>query len=188
MREDRSGNEDGGMTLADLLARVHHLLTEPFHDTLRGHGLTVTEWRVLAALWARDGATMTELAALLLFKQPTLPMAVDRLVSAGLVQRRTPDEDRRRTLVHITGPGRERVAPLVVLARQHEAAMRHRVGAEESRRLAGALEAVIARLAPAAQGGGEAYAGLKPRRRARPANQPREPVVRAADATRGETA
>jgi MarR family transcriptional regulator, organic hydroperoxide resistance regulator len=139
-----------GRTLADLLARANFLLTEEFHERLRGHGLTVTEWRVLAALSARDGSAMTDLAAFLLFKQPTLTKAIDRMEEAGLVERRTPAADRRRTLVHITAAGRAVVGPLLSEARQHDEAMRRRCGLDASRRLVAQLEEMIERLAGAA--------------------------------------
>jgi MarR family len=53
-----------------------------FDRTLGPRGISATEWRILAALDAHDGATMTELAERVLFKQPTLTKAVDRHGSA----------------------------------------------------------------------------------------------------------
>jgi 3-hydroxy-9,10-secoandrosta-1,3,5(10)-triene-9,17-dione monooxygenase reductase component len=140
----REGEQDE--SLLDLLARANHLLTQGFCDQVRERGISTTEWRILAALWERDGAAMTELAEQVLFKQPTLTKAIDRMERAQLVQRRTPSEDRRRTLVYLTERGRQIAAPLQAQARQHELRVRSAVGDAESRGLRAALLLLIARL------------------------------------------
>jgi DNA-binding MarR family transcriptional regulator len=133
-------------TLGGLLARASHLLTAGFSQQVKGHGISATAWRVLGALVERDGLTMTELAELVLFKQPTLTKAVDRMERDQLVQRRTPSEDRRRTLVYLTERGRRAAAPLVLRARQHDAAVARAIGEKAYRELQSALLALIGRL------------------------------------------
>jgi MarR family transcriptional regulator, organic hydroperoxide resistance regulator len=133
-------------TLLDLVARANHLLGESFYRQVRWHGLAATEWRVLAALNERDGVAMTELADIVLFKQPTLTKAIDRMERAQLVERRTPSEDRRRTLVHLTERGRRISAPLVQQARQYEATVHRALGETASQELKAALAALINRL------------------------------------------
>jgi MarR family transcriptional regulator, organic hydroperoxide resistance regulator len=134
-------------SLLELLARANHLLTESFHDQVRWAGLSMTEWRVLAALAEHDGAAMTELAELVLFKQPTLTKAVDRMERAQLVQRRTPAEDRRRTLVHLTERGRRIIGPLLQRADQHDILIEGVLGESLTRELRGALSLLIERIA-----------------------------------------
>ena len=130
-------------SLAELLARANHLLAESFQQQVKWHGLSATEWRVLAALSERDGVPMTELAEQVLFKQPTLTKAIDRMEQAQLVQRRTPNEDRRRTLVHLSERGKRIAAPLLQSARQHDAAVNRALGAAASRELKAALLKLI---------------------------------------------
>jgi 3-hydroxy-9,10-secoandrosta-1,3,5(10)-triene-9,17-dione monooxygenase reductase component len=101
---------------------------------------------VLAALSEHDGVTMTELAELVLFKQPTLTKAIDRMERTQLVQRRTPDEDRRRTLVFLTERGRRVVAPLMQRARQHDNTVTRALGVPVTRELKTALALLIERL------------------------------------------
>jgi MarR family transcriptional regulator, organic hydroperoxide resistance regulator len=137
----------GGDTLVDLLARANHLLAERLYHQVRWQGISATEWRVLAALSVRDGIAMNELADLVLFKQPTLTKAIDRMERAELVERRTPATDRRRTLVHLTERGRRTAAPLLQRAQQHAAAIERLMGEAKSRELKGALGALITRLA-----------------------------------------
>lgn len=137
----------GADTLADLLARANHLLAERLYQQVRWQGISATEWRVLAALSAHDGIAMNELADLVLFKQPTLTKAIDRMERAELVERRTPATDRRRTLVHLTERGRRAAAPLLQRAQRHAAAIDRLLGEAKSRELKGALAALITRLA-----------------------------------------
>jgi DNA-binding MarR family transcriptional regulator len=133
-------------SLAGLLARASHLLSVGFSQQVKGHGVSATAWRVLGALAERDGLTMTELAGLILFKQPTLTKAIDRMERDQLVQRRTPAEDRRRTLVYLTERGRRAAAPLVQRARQHDAAIARAIGDAAYHELKSALSALIGRL------------------------------------------
>jgi DNA-binding MarR family transcriptional regulator len=135
-----------GESLVELLARANHLLTESFRAQVKWQGISGTEWRVLAALLEHDGVTMTALADFVLFKQPTLTKAVDRMERAHLVERRTPDEDRRRTTVHLTERGRRIAQPLYARARQHDAALSRVFGESESRELRTALTALIERV------------------------------------------
>jgi len=136
LRQDRPERDQ---SLIELLGRANHLLTESFEDQVRWHGLSVTEWRVMAALSERDGVAMTELAEQLLFKQPTLTKAIDRMERAQLVQRRTPIEDRRRTLVHLSERGKRVVSPLLQRAHQHDAAVHRAFGDGQSQALKAAL-------------------------------------------------
>jgi DNA-binding MarR family transcriptional regulator len=133
-------------SLAELLARANHVLAESFQDQVRWHGLSATEWRVLAALSERDGVPMTELADQVRFKQPTLTKAIDRMEQALLVQRRTPNEDRRRTLVHLSERGKRIATPLLQSARQHDAAVNRALGDAASRELKAALLKLIDRV------------------------------------------
>jgi DNA-binding MarR family transcriptional regulator len=133
-------------SLAEVLARANHLLATSFQQQLKWHGLSATEWRVLAALSERDGLAMTELAEQVLFKQPTLTKAIDRMERAQLVQRRTPNEDRRRTMVHLAERGKRVVAPLLQRARQHDAAVNRALGDGASRELKAALLELIDRV------------------------------------------
>jgi MarR family transcriptional regulator, organic hydroperoxide resistance regulator len=134
-------------SLVELLDRANHLLAESLYQQVKWQGLSVTEWRVLAALNSRDGTAMTELAELVRFKQPTLTKAIDRMERVQLVRRHTPTDDRRRTLVYLTERGRRIAAPLVMRAHQHEAAVTNSLGKGASRDLKKALATLIDQVA-----------------------------------------
>jgi len=132
--------------LSDLLAKADHLMTERLYAQARWRRIGIIEWRVLAILSHQDGLTMSELAQRVLTKQPTLTKAVDRMERAGLVQRRTPDQDRRRTLVLLTERGRETATPLVAEARAQESAVVNEQGEANIRQLRALLRQLIDRM------------------------------------------
>ena len=132
--------------LSDLLAQADHLMTERLYAQARWRRIGVIEWRVLAILTHQDGLTMSELAQRVLTKQPTLTKAVDRMERAGLVQRRTPDQDRRRTLVLLTEQGRQTAGPLVAESRAQESAVVSEQGEASMRQLRVLLRQLIDRM------------------------------------------
>lgn len=129
--------------LAYLLAGASHEISSQFHRHVRAAGLAVLEWRVLASLAEGDGRPVGEIAALVLAKQPTLTKLIDRMAASGLVRRGRSAGDRRQRLVYITPAGRRRVAPLLVAAKRHEAAVLATLGPEDARRLKGILRRLI---------------------------------------------
>lgn len=83
---------------------------------LRGHALRVPEWRALAALYAREKCTMSELAELATIDRTTLTRTVDRMEEAGWLSRLPDAVDLRVTRLALTAAGRrmfERVWPEV---------------------------------------------------------------------------
>ena len=135
--------------LSYLLTRASHLVSKQFHDQVKRHGLSVTEWRVLATLSDGDGLTVSELADIVLFKQPTLTRIIDRMVRDGLLLRRIDAEDRRRTLVFVTPRGRAAISDLLGRAKAHELEVLAEYGAAEVLRLKEMLRTLIDRLASA---------------------------------------
>ena len=106
--------------LAALLAQASHLISAEFHAIVRGHGVSVSEWRVLATLSAGEPISIGRLAAITLSKQPTLTRALYRMERRGQVVRTHDRADRRITLVRTTQQGKRTVATLIRLAREHE--------------------------------------------------------------------
>jgi DNA-binding MarR family transcriptional regulator len=83
---------------------------------LREFGLRVPEWRALAALYARRGSTMSDLADLATIDRTTLTRTVDRMQDAGWLSRKADSDDMRVTRLELTAAGRrlfERVWPAV---------------------------------------------------------------------------
>ncbi|MGA8052187.1 MAG: MarR family winged helix-turn-helix transcriptional regulator [Burkholderiales bacterium] len=72
---------------------------------LKGAGLRVPEWRVLASLYARRRCSMSELADFATIDRTTLTRTVDRMQRAGWVTRLSDSEDMRVTRLALTAAG-----------------------------------------------------------------------------------
>jgi DNA-binding MarR family transcriptional regulator len=85
-------------------------------SALKAFGLRVTEWRALAALYARQRCTMSELAELAAIDRTTLTRTVDRMEQAGWLARLADGADMRVTRLSLTAAGERlfgRIWPLV---------------------------------------------------------------------------
>ena len=74
---------------------------------LREFGLRVPEWRALAALYARQRCTMSELAELSTIDRTTLTRTVDRMQDSGWLSRLADADDMRVTRLELTASGRK---------------------------------------------------------------------------------
>lgn len=129
--------------LAYLLARASSLVSDEFHREVAAAGLAVSEWRLLATLSDTRARTISELADIVLAKQPTVTKVVDRLEAGGDVVRSASAADKRQSLVTITDAGLARVTPLLASARRHETGVLARFGADDSSALKDSLRRLI---------------------------------------------
>lgn len=72
---------------------------------LRGLGLRVQEWRVLAALYSRRRLSIGELSDLVSIDRTTLSRTVDRMQKTGWLARLADADDLRITRLALTGAG-----------------------------------------------------------------------------------
>lgn len=129
--------------LSYLLARTSQLVSQQFQQELEARQVPTMHWRVLVTL--NDGPMhLTDLAKIVLEKQPTMSKIIERMEKLGLVQRETGVADRRSTLVSITAEGRRVVKPLVRLARKHEQEVLAPLGEDNARVLVEVLRKLIA--------------------------------------------
>ena len=153
---DASGHGPAERLLPDLLARASHALVQGFADELRRRGTSLPVWRVLAALLARPGRTVTGLAEACLLQQPTMTKLLDRMVQDGLVTRAPDARDRRVQRIALTPDGEARATELMAAAERYEAQILARYPQAEG--IKAVLRDIIARPGPAghARGGEEA--------------------------------
>ena len=116
-----SGDPPAEPFLPDLLARASHTLVQGFAEELRERGASLPVWRVLAALHASPGQTVTALAEACLLQQPTATKLLDRMARDGLVARAPDARDRRVVRVALTPEGEAKAAELVAAAERYEA-------------------------------------------------------------------
>jgi DNA-binding MarR family transcriptional regulator len=97
----------------NLVRTLDHLQQE-WGRLFVGHGVTGPQYNVLRILRGTDGHGLPcqEIAGRMVTRMPDVTRLVDRLVAAGLVERRRTVEDRRVVLVTITRRGLDLLARL----------------------------------------------------------------------------
>ena len=103
-----------------LINRTGAKLALAFGRELVRFGVTLQEWRVLAALAARDGQRLSDLATLTSIDVSTLSRLVDRMRRKGLLARARANGDGRAVRLALTDAGRQRTRAIVPEARRYE--------------------------------------------------------------------
>jgi len=131
------------------LLRAREAVMRQFRPSLRQHGLTEQQWRILRALAAIDAIEVTELARTAFLLGPSLSRILRDLEARGLIERKTAKADLRRGLVSISKKGIELMAVVAPSSEAIYAAITRRYGARklaELQEMLGALETSLAGL------------------------------------------
>ena len=89
------------------LLKAREAVMKKFNPALKAHGLSAQQWRVLRVLVEVDALDATEIAERCALLMPSVSRILQNLDKRGLVDRQTAADDQRRTLVSVTGEGRE---------------------------------------------------------------------------------
>lgn len=81
----------------------------------RRYGLTRAQWAVLAKLERTEGLKQTEIADLMEMQPITLTRLIDKLCDAGLIERRSDENDRRVNRLYLTEAARPLMTKLATL-------------------------------------------------------------------------
>jgi DNA-binding MarR family transcriptional regulator len=103
--------------------------------------LTLPQFRMLVVLSTRGATKLVVLADLLQVAPSTAMRMVDRLIAAGLADRRTNPDNRRETLLQLTEEGRHTVAEVMTRRRQEIARIVERLDSRQRIALVEALTA-----------------------------------------------
>ena len=85
--------------------RLNRRVTAAMAGELRGLGLSIPQFDALSTLTESEGMTQQDLAARLYVTKGNVSGLIDRLVEAGLVERRPIPGDRRSHALHLTAAG-----------------------------------------------------------------------------------
>jgi MarR family transcriptional regulator, organic hydroperoxide resistance regulator len=138
---------DLGDYLPYLINRAGVRLATEFGRDIAHTGISVQEWRVLAALAAAGEQRLSGLAGLTSIDLSTLSRLVGRMARDGLVARSRATGDRRERRVALTAKGRRKTRAILPTARRYERAAVKGLGAGDVRRLRRLLRRVYANLA-----------------------------------------
>src|SRR5579863_6443319 len=103
--ERRIPMRDFSQSLPMSLLRAREMVMRQFRPSLRRHGLTEQQWRILRALTAVDTIEVTDLARTAFLLGPSLSRILRDLEARQLIERRTAKVDLRRGVVSISQKG-----------------------------------------------------------------------------------
>jgi homoprotocatechuate degradation regulator HpaR len=130
-----------------------------FRPSLRNHGLTEQQWRILRALAAIDAIEVTELARVAFLLGPSLSRILRDLEARHLIERKVAKSDLRRAVVSISAKGLKLIEAVAPSSETIYAAITKRYGARklaELQDMLGALESSLSELEVAGAGDTEA--------------------------------
>ena len=128
-----------------LLNQAAEATSLAFQDSYRDHGLTRTEWRVMANLGARHSLTAAEICRITFTDKTKVSRAVQALEAAGRLGRSTVAGDRRRESLALTEAGRILCRQIEHRALDFDADLREGLGQAQAEALAEALRRLVAR-------------------------------------------
>ena len=140
---------DFSQSLPMALLRAREAVMRQFRPSLRKHGLTEQQWRILRALAAVDTIEATELARVAFLLGPSLSRILRDLEGRGLIARKPVASDQRRSILSITPKGLKLIAEVAPHSEASYTEIAGRYGARklvELHRMLGDLEVSLAGL------------------------------------------
>jgi homoprotocatechuate degradation regulator HpaR len=131
------------------LLRAREAVMRHFRPSLRNHGLTEQQWRILRALASIDAIEVTELAHVAFLLGPSLSRILRDLEARHLIERRVAKADLRRGVVSISAKGLKLIEAVAPSSEAIYDAITRRYGARklaELQDMLGALEASLLEL------------------------------------------
>ena len=136
-RSDAAQAGPGGFELEGFLPYRLSVLTNTVSQGIARvyrdrHGISITEWRILAVLGRFPGLTASEVVARTAMDKVAISRGVKSLMERDLLQRRTDDGDRRRQRLYITpDAGAKVLHQIIPQARSYEHALLQSLTPEE---------------------------------------------------------
>jgi homoprotocatechuate degradation regulator HpaR len=143
---------DFSRSLPMSLLRAREAVMRQFRPSLRDHGLTEQQWRILRALTAVEAIEVTELARVAFLLGPSLSRILRDLEARHLIERRTAKADLRRAVVSISPKGLKLIEAVAPSSEAIYAAMTKRYGVRRLAELQDMLHALESSLAELGDG------------------------------------
>ncbi|WP_037070655.1 homoprotocatechuate degradation operon regulator HpaR [Psychromonas arctica] len=94
------------------LLQTREAVMKKFIPSLKEHGLTPQQWRVIRALEHENGLDISTIAERCYLLMPSLSRIITFLVKEKLVERQASEHDQRRSKILLTNLGRELFAKI----------------------------------------------------------------------------
>ena len=154
----RAPMRDFSRSLPMSLLRAREAVMRQFRPSLRNHGLTEQQWRILRALTAVEAIEVTELARTAFLLGPSLSRILRDLEARQLIERRTAKADLRRAVVSISAKGLKLIEAVAPTSEAIYAEITNRFGARklaELQDMLGVLERSLSAMEVAGDESGE---------------------------------
>jgi MarR family transcriptional regulator, organic hydroperoxide resistance regulator len=89
-----------------LVNQLAHMFSTLFDKKLKEHGVTTSQWAILAVLWQQEGMAQVDLQDRLHLEGATITGLLKRMTAQNLVYRKTDLHDKRVQRVFLTERGR----------------------------------------------------------------------------------
>jgi homoprotocatechuate degradation regulator HpaR len=129
------------------LLRAREAVMRQFRPSLRQHGLTEQQWRILRALTAVETIEVTELARVAFLLGPSLSRILRDLEARQLIEREVAKADLRRAMVSISAKGLKLIEAVAPTSEMIYAEITKRYGARKLGELQDMLSALESSLA-----------------------------------------
>ncbi len=143
------------------LLRAREAVMRHFRPSLRDHGLTEQQWRILRALASIDAIEVTELARVAFLLGPSLSRILRDLAARHLIERRPAKADLRRGVVSISANGLKLIEAVAPSSEAIYAAITRRYGVRKLAELQDMLRALEGSLSGLQAVGGNAEAEVE---------------------------
>ncbi len=124
------------------LLRAREAVMRQFRPSLRQHGLTEQQWRILRALTAVETIEVTELARVAFLLGPSLSRILRDLEARQLIEREVAKADLRRAMVSISAKGLKLIEAVAPTSETIYAEITKRYGARKLSELQDMLSAL----------------------------------------------
>lgn len=111
--------------------RLHQRMLMQMTGRIRTLGLSIPQFDLLSTLTEQEGISQSELAEKLYVTKGNVSGLVDRLVQAGLVERRAIAGDRRSYAMHLTPEGRRLAEAGIAAQREFVASTLGKLGPDD---------------------------------------------------------
>jgi len=110
------------------LLQTREAVMKKFIPSLKQHGLTPQQWRVIRALDHESGLEISVLAERCHLLMPSLSRIINHLDKEKLIQRKAVDSDQRRSKIFLTELGQELFAKVSPISAERYAYIEEKYG------------------------------------------------------------
>lgn len=131
------------LSLPMRLLKAREVVMRKFMPTLRSHGLSAQQWRVLRALMEAEQRDASEISGRCAILMSSLSRILRNLHRRGLISRKICAGDQRRSLISITAQGRSLVNEIAPISEQRYDHIARKFGSENLSNLYSLLSELI---------------------------------------------